>query len=81
MAPKAGERFPVGGAVDVSWPSAEALVLAVTDAARLGGVAETAARLGDMRTAVWIGGAGAADVDGAGVLAGSPLEAAEQVAG
>jgi spermidine/putrescine transport system ATP-binding protein len=28
LAPKAGERFPVGGAVDVSWPSAEALVLA-----------------------------------------------------
>ena len=28
VAPKAGERFPVGGAVDVSWPSAEALVLA-----------------------------------------------------
>ncbi len=28
VAPKNGERFPVGGAVDVSWPSAEALVLA-----------------------------------------------------
>jgi DNA-binding transcriptional MerR regulator len=59
----------------------EALVLAVTDTARLGSVAETAARLGDRRTAVWVGGAGAAEVDGAGVLAGSPLEAAELVAG
>ena len=58
----------------------EALVLAVTDSARLDGVAETAARLGDMRTAVWTGGAGAAEVDGARVLAGSPLDAAEQVA-
>ena len=43
----------------------EALVLAVTDAARLDGVAETAARLADTQTAVWIGGAGAAEVDGA----------------
>ena len=59
----------------------EALVLAVTDSARLDGVAATAARLGDTRTAVWAGGAGAAEVDGARVLAGSPLDAAEQVAG
>ena len=58
----------------------EALVLAVTDAARLDGVVETAARLADTRTAVWIGGAGAAEVDGASVLVGSPLDAAEQVA-
>ncbi len=58
----------------------EALVLAVTDAARLDGVVETAARLADTRTAVWIGGAGAAEVDGASVLIGSPLDAAEQVA-
>jgi spermidine/putrescine transport system ATP-binding protein len=28
LAPKAGERLPVGGAVDVSWPLTEALVLA-----------------------------------------------------
>ena len=59
----------------------EALVLAVTDAARLDGVAETAARLSDTRTTIWIGGSGAAAVDGAGVLVGSPLDAAEQVAG
>jgi len=59
----------------------EALVLAVTDAARLDGVAETAARINSAHTAVWIGGAGAAEVDGARVLSGSPLDAAEQVAG
>jgi DNA-binding transcriptional MerR regulator len=59
----------------------DALVVAVTDAARLDGVAETAARLGETRTAIWIGGAGAAEVDGARVLSGSPLDAAEQVAG
>ena len=59
----------------------DALVLAVTDAERLDGVAESAAGLGETRTAVWIGGAGAAEVDGARVLIGSPLDAAEQVAG
>ena len=59
----------------------EALVLAVTDSARLEGVAETAARLRDAGAAIWVGGAGAGAVDGARVLGGSPLEAAEQVAG
>ena len=58
----------------------EALVLAVTDWARLRGVAETAARLRGVGTAVWIGGAGAGEVEGAHVLDGSPLEAAQQVA-
>ena len=58
----------------------EALVLAVTDAARLPGVAETASRLRGIGTTVWVGGAGARRLDGARVLEGSPLEAAEQVA-
>ena len=58
----------------------EALVLAVTDSVRLDAVAETAARLGAEGPAVWIGGAGAGPVVGAGVLGGSPLEAAQQVA-
>ena len=57
----------------------EALVLAVTDAARLEGVADTVSRLRDAETAVWVGGAGARAVDGALVLDGSALEAAEQV--
>lgn len=57
-----------------------ALVLAVTDAARLAGVAETAARLDGAGTAIWVGGAGAGEVDGAAALGGSPLEAAEQLA-
>jgi len=57
----------------------EALVLAVTDAARLEHVAELARRLRGAVTAVWVGGAGAGEVDGAYVLEGSPLEAAEQV--
>jgi MerR family transcriptional regulator, light-induced transcriptional regulator len=57
----------------------EALVLAVTDSARLDGVADTVSRLRDAGTAVWVGGAGARAVDGALVLDGSALEAAEQV--
>ena len=57
----------------------EALVLAVTDAARLADVAQIAGRLRSGATAVWVGGAGAGDVDGTQVLEGSPLEAAEQV--
>jgi MerR family transcriptional regulator, light-induced transcriptional regulator len=57
----------------------EALVLAVTDSARLEGVADTVGRLRDAGTAVWVGGAGARAVDGALVLDGSALEAAEQV--
>jgi hypothetical protein len=59
----------------------DALVLAVADAARLPRVAELADRLRHLPTAIWVGGAGAGHVDGAGVLQGSPLEAAEQVAG
>jgi DNA-binding transcriptional MerR regulator len=58
----------------------EALVLAVTDAALLGGVAQVAGRLRGAATTVWVGGAGAGEVDGARVLEGSPLEAAERVA-
>ena len=57
----------------------EALVLAVTDSARLEGVADTVGRLRDVGTAVWVGGAGARALDGAVVLEGSALEAAEQV--
>jgi MerR family transcriptional regulator, light-induced transcriptional regulator len=57
----------------------EALVLAVTDSARLEGVADTVSRLRDAGTDVWVGGAGARAVDGALVLDGSALEAAEQV--
>jgi methanogenic corrinoid protein MtbC1 len=57
----------------------QALVLAVTDGARLPGVAETASRLRGVGTAIWIGGAGAGEVEGAQVLDGSPLEAAQQV--
>ena len=57
----------------------EALVLAVTDPARLEGVADTVGRLRDVGTAVWVGGAGARALDGAVVLEGSALEAAEQV--
>jgi DNA-binding transcriptional MerR regulator len=59
----------------------QALVFAVADRERLGGVVETAAALEDGPTSVWVGGAGAADVAGARLLDGSPLEAAEQVAG
>jgi DNA-binding transcriptional MerR regulator len=58
----------------------EALVLAVTDAGRLEEVAQIAKRLGGATAAVWVGGAGAGRVDGARMLEGSPLEAAEQVA-
>lgn len=57
----------------------EALVLAVTDPARLAGVTEAIGRLRDTGTAVWVGGAGAQALDGALVLDGSPLEAAEQM--
>ena len=57
----------------------EALVLAVTDPARLAGVADAVGRLRDTRTTVWVGGAGARALDGALVLEGSALEAAEQV--
>jgi hypothetical protein len=42
-------------------------------------VADTVSRLRDAGTAVWVGGAGARAVDGALVLDGSALEAAEQV--
>jgi len=59
----------------------EALVLAVTDSARLEGLAEAVGRLHDAGTAVWVGGAGAQALDGALVLEGSALEAAEQVSG
>jgi len=58
-----------------------ALVLAVADRAWLGGVTQTAAGLAGVRTTVWVGGAGADHVAGARLLGGSPLEAAEQVAG
>ena len=57
----------------------EALVLAVTDPARLAGVADTVGRLRETGTTVWVGGAGARALDGALVLEGSALEAAEQV--
>ena len=57
----------------------EALVLAVTDPERLEGVADTVGLLRDAGTAVWVGGAGARALDGALVLEGSALEAAEQV--
>jgi DNA-binding transcriptional MerR regulator/methylmalonyl-CoA mutase cobalamin-binding subunit len=57
----------------------EALVLAVTDPARLEGVADTVGRLRDTGTTVWVGGGGARALDGALVLEGSALEAAEQV--
>jgi MerR family transcriptional regulator, light-induced transcriptional regulator len=57
----------------------EALVLAVTDPARLEGVADTVGRLCQAGTAVWVGGAGARALEGALVLEGSALEAAEQV--
>jgi MerR family transcriptional regulator, light-induced transcriptional regulator len=59
----------------------EALVLAVTDSARLEGLAEAVGRLHDAGTAVWVGGEGARALDGALVLEGSALEAAEQVSG
>jgi DNA-binding transcriptional MerR regulator len=58
----------------------EALVFAVADPARLGGVAETVAALDGVATTVWIGGAGAEQLDGVERLEGSPLEAAAQVA-
>lgn len=57
----------------------EALVLAVTDPARLAGVADTVGRLRETATTVWVGGAGAQALEGALVLEGSALEAAEQV--
>ena len=59
----------------------DALVLAVTDSARLEGLAEAVGRLHDAGTAVWVGGAGARAIDGALVLEGSALEAVEQVSG
>jgi DNA-binding transcriptional MerR regulator len=58
----------------------DALVFAVADRARLGGVAETVAGLEDATT-VWVGGTGADELAGARLLRGSPYEAAEQVAG
>ena len=58
----------------------QALVFAVADPARLGGVAETVAALDGVATTVWIGGAGAEELDGVRRLEGSPLEAAAQVA-
>jgi MerR family transcriptional regulator, light-induced transcriptional regulator len=58
----------------------EALVFAVADPARLEGVVETVAALANAATTVWVGGAGAAEVEGARLLAGSPVEAAAEVA-
>jgi len=58
----------------------EALVFAVADPARLGGVAETVAALDGVMPTVWVGGAGAEQLDGVQLLEGSPLEAAAQVA-
>ena len=58
----------------------QALVFAVADPARLGGVAETVAALDGVATTVWIGGAGAEELDGVRRLEGSPFEAAAQVA-
>jgi MerR family transcriptional regulator, light-induced transcriptional regulator len=57
-----------------------AVVLAVTDPARLDGVEQTAANLTDLPTTVWVGGAGAEPVAGAELLPGSPFEAAVLVA-
>jgi DNA-binding transcriptional MerR regulator len=59
----------------------EALVLSVADPARLEGVAETVVGLAGVETAIWLGGAGAAELAGVRLLAGSPLEAAARVAG
>jgi methanogenic corrinoid protein MtbC1 len=56
-----------------------AVVVAITDPARLGEVAETVAALAGSAT-VWIGGAGAAEIPGARVLQSSPLRAAGVVA-
>jgi DNA-binding transcriptional MerR regulator/methylmalonyl-CoA mutase cobalamin-binding subunit len=56
-----------------------AVVIAITDPARLGDVAETVAALAGA-TIVWLGGAGAAEIPGARVLQSSPLRAAEAVA-
>jgi MerR family transcriptional regulator, light-induced transcriptional regulator len=58
----------------------EGLVFAVADPARLEGVVETVAALANAATTVWVGGAGAAEVEGARLLAGSPVEAAAEVA-
>ena len=57
----------------------EALVLAVTDRARLEAVAEAVAALGG-DTPVWVGGAGGDRVAGARFLDASPLAAAAEVA-
>ena len=57
-----------------------AVVLALADRSRRNGVAETVARLADVPTTVWVGGAGAEPLAGAQLLAGSPLEAAALVA-
>ena len=59
--------------------SPEALVLAVADRARLESVAEAVAAVGGTTT-VWVGGAGAARVEGARFLDASPLAAAAEVA-
>ena len=57
----------------------EALVLAVTDRARLEAVAEAVAALGG-KTHVWVGGAGGDRVEGARFLDATPLAAAAEVA-
>jgi DNA-binding transcriptional MerR regulator len=77
-----GADTPVDTLVDtVRRFGPEALVLAVTDPARLEGVAETAVGLTGVETAIWLGGAAAAELAGVRLLAGSPLEAAARVAG
>lgn len=77
-----GADTPVDTLVDtVRRFGPEALVLAVADPARLEGVAETVAGLTGVETAIWLGGAGAAELAGVRLLAGSPLEAAARVAG
>jgi DNA-binding transcriptional MerR regulator len=77
-----GADTPVDTLVDtVRRFGPEALVLSVADAARLEGVAETVVGLTGVETAIWLGAAGAAELDGVRLLAGSPLEAAARVAG
>ena len=58
-----------------------AVVLAVADSSRLEAVKQTAGELSGLPLTVWVGGAGAAPVAGAELLAGSPFEAAALVAG
>ena len=77
-----GADTPVDTLVDtVRRLEPDALVLALADPARLEGVAETVAGLSGVETAIWLGGAGADELPGVQLLIGSPLEAAERVAG